>query len=124
MVESSDTEQVPKRIWFVGPSASITISKMGSQPLKAIPLIAPARDQMGVPQIQVELLDFDKDTLSDLNDLEAVCVVLWGIWSNTNAFVHSGKRRAGEELVTWDMELLKEYQGSKRALDSVTNKMS
>ena len=43
------------------------------------------------------------------NDLEAVCVILWGIWSNTNAFVHSRKWRAGEELVTWDMELLKKY---------------
>ncbi|KAK2641276.1 hypothetical protein Ddye_023039 [Dipteronia dyeriana] len=48
----------------------------------------------------------------------------WNAITTAAGVEEPGKWRAGEELVICPIELLKEYKGSQRALNSMTNKMS
>ncbi|KAL5754526.1 hypothetical protein ACOSP7_022746 [Xanthoceras sorbifolium] len=45
-----------------------------------------------------------------------MCMVLWGIWFNRNAGVHSGVVRSAEVLLSWISGLLVEFKDTHRAL--------
>ncbi|TXG62054.1 hypothetical protein EZV62_013417 [Acer yangbiense] len=52
-------------------------------------------------------------------DLEELCMVLWGIWVDRNDNLHSLRCRPAESLVDWVTGLLKEFQESRTALNPV-----
>ncbi|KAK3218417.1 hypothetical protein Dsin_012387 [Dipteronia sinensis] len=52
-------------------------------------------------------------------DLEAMCMVMWGVWVDRNEDLHSERCRLAADLVIWVIwveGLLKEFQEARRAL--------
>ncbi|KAL5861207.1 hypothetical protein ACOSQ3_002520 [Xanthoceras sorbifolium] len=44
------------------------------------------------------------------DDMEAWCMVMWGIWFDRNNFVHNQKSKSHEDSLNWIYALLYEFQ--------------
>ncbi|KAL5733971.1 hypothetical protein ACOSP7_031832 [Xanthoceras sorbifolium] len=49
---------------------------------------------------------------------EEFCLILWGIWFERNAVIHSKNPRLNTDLVSWSLSLLSEFQGTQKVFCS------
>ncbi|KAL5753791.1 hypothetical protein ACOSP7_022011 [Xanthoceras sorbifolium] len=51
-------------------------------------------------------------------EFEEFCMILWGVWSDRNAVLHSKSPRVSADLVSWSLSLLREFQGTQKVFGS------
>ncbi|KAL5786962.1 hypothetical protein ACOSP7_003911 [Xanthoceras sorbifolium] len=103
--------------------------------LKVASLISPSSHSWDLAKLDQVFMAADRDSilkiplsLGDCGDSliwhfdktgeYSFCMILWGVWSERNAVLHSKSPRVSADLVSWSLSLLREFQGTQKVFGS------